>query len=152
MILRSRSLATLPTVEAGLGEGRFAWRETGKYLTKSPSLPSHLRIGYGGSRRTISLQRGSSKSKNVRFSVLVAAYKHRILPVTNSSCIGTGHPHMHPQPATAQAAGDSTHHDFLLFCRPCGARCIPAGVILIGPLSCSPRDLLKRRFTVVRNL
>src|SRR5437763_1014462 len=105
---------TSEDVEAGLGEGQFGMaEETGKYLNETAKLSHRIRIGYGEAAGQF-LSSGVIEVKYADFSVLVAAYKHRI-PVTIHLAIGTDIPHMHPA-ANGAALGDATHHDFRLFC------------------------------------
>src|SRR6266480_2754586 len=95
---------TSEDVEAGLGEGQFGMaEETGKYLNETAKLSHRIRIGYGEAAGQF-LSSGVIEVKYANFSVLVAAYKHRI-PVTIHLAIGTDIPHMHPT-ASGPALGD----------------------------------------------
>src|SRR5438309_10186644 len=106
--------STSEDVEAGLGEGQFGMaEESGEYLNEIAKLAHRIRIGYGQAAGQF-LSSGVIEVKYADFSVLVAAYKHRI-PVTIHLAIGTDIPHMHPA-ANGAALGDATHHDFRLFC------------------------------------
>src|SRR5712692_564890 len=106
--------STSEDVEAGLGEGHFGMAaETGQYINEIAKLSHRIRIGYGEAAGQY-LSSGIIEVKHVDFSVLVAAYKHRI-PVTIHLAIGTDIPHMHPA-ANGAALGDATYHDFRLFC------------------------------------
>jgi hypothetical protein len=105
---------TSEDVEAGLGSGAFGMaEETGLYLNEIAKSAARDAIGLGESAGRM-LTSGSLRVRYPQASVLIAAYRARV-PVTVHLAIGTDIPHMHPS-ADGPALGDSTHHDFRLFC------------------------------------
>jgi hypothetical protein len=140
---------TSEDVEAGIGEGRFGMaEETGKYLNEIAKLAQRIRIGYGEAAGQF-LSSGIIEVKHANFSVLVAAYEHRI-PVTIHLAIGTDIPHMHPA-ASGVALGDSTHHDFRLFCALV-QQMHPGGVYLNWGSAVLLPEVFLKAISVVRNL
>src|SRR5713101_2298156 len=86
---------TSEDVEAALGAGQFGMAaETGEYVNEIAKLAARTRVGYGEAAGQF-LSSGILDAKFSEFSVLIAAYKHRI-PVTIHLAIGTDIPHMHP--------------------------------------------------------
>src|SRR6267378_3102459 len=78
---------TSEDVEAGLGEGQFGMAaETGEYLNEIAKLAHRVRMGYGEAAGQF-LTSGILNTKFSDFSVLIAAYKHRV-PVTVHLAIG----------------------------------------------------------------
>jgi len=141
--------STSEDVEAGLGEGQFGMaEETGKYLNEIAKLSHRIRIGYGEAAGQF-LSSGVIEVKHSDFSVLVAAYKHRI-PVTIHVAIGTDIPHMHPA-ANGASLGDATHHDFLLFCALV-QQMHPGGVYLNWGSAVLLPEIFLKAVSVVRNL
>src|SRR3989441_5741198 len=140
---------TSEDVEAGLGKGQFGMaEETGKYLNEIAKLSHRIRIGYGEAAGQF-LSSGVIEVKHSDFSVLVAAYKHRI-PVTIHVAIGTDIPHMHPA-ANGAALGDATHHDFRLFCALV-EQMHPGGVYLNWGSAVLLPEIFLKAISVVRNL
>ncbi len=140
---------TSEDVEAGLGEGHFGMAaETGQYINEIAKLSHRIRIGYGEAAGQY-LSSGIIEVKHVDFSVLVAAYKHRI-PVTIHLAIGTDNPHMHPA-ANGAALGDATHHDFRLFCALV-EQMHPGGVYLNWGSAVLLPEIFLKAVSVVRNL
>ena len=140
---------TSEDVEAGIGEGRFGMaEETGKYLNEIAKLAHRIRIGYGEAAGQF-LSSGIMPVEFADWSVLVAAYKHRI-PVTVHLAIGTDIPHMHPA-AYGAALGDATHHDFRLFCALV-QQMHPGGVYLNWGSAVLLPEVFLKAVSVVRNL
>src|SRR6184192_4956657 len=140
---------TSEDVEASLGEGQFGMaEETGKHLNEIAKLSHRIRIGYGEAAGQF-LSSGVIEVKHADFSVLVAAYKHRI-PVTIHLAIGTDITHMHPA-ANGAALGDAAHHDFRLFCSLV-ERMHPGGVYLNWGSAVLLPEVFLKAVSVVRNL
>ena len=140
---------TSEDVEAGLGEGQFGMAaETGLYINEVSKLSHRIRIGYGEAAGQF-LTSGILNVKYANFSVLVAAYKHRI-PVTVHLAIGTDIPHMHPA-ANGAALGAATHHDFRLFCALI-EQMHPGGVYLNWGSAVLLPEVFLKAVSVVRNL
>jgi hypothetical protein len=140
---------TSEDVEAGIGEGQFGMAaETGQYINEIAKLSHRIRIGYGEAAGQY-LSSGIIDVKHADFSVLVAAYKHRI-PVTIHLAIGTDIPHMHPA-ANGAALGDATHHDFRLFCALV-QQMHPGGVYLNWGSAVLLPEIFLKAVSVVRNL
>ena len=140
---------TSEDVEASLGEGQFGMaEETGKYLNEIAKLAQRIRIGYGEAAGQY-LSSGIMEVKHANSSVLVAAYKHGI-PVTIHLAIGTDIPHMHPA-ASGAALGDTTHHDFRLFCALV-QQMHPGGVYLNWGSAVLLPEIFLKAVSVVRNL
>jgi hypothetical protein len=140
---------TSEDVEAGIGEGQFGMAaETGQYINEIAKLSHRIRIGYGEAAGQY-LSSGIIDVKHADFSVLLAAYKHRI-PVTIHLAIGTDIPHMHPA-ANGAALGDATHHDFRLFCALV-QQMHPGGVYLNWGSAVLLPEIFLKAVSVVRNL
>jgi len=140
---------TSEDVEAGLGEGQFGMAaETGQYINEMAKLSHRIRIGYGEAAGQF-LTSGILNVKHADFSVLVAAYKHRI-PVTIHLAIGTDIPHMH-RAADGAALGAATHHDFRLFCALV-EQMHPGGVYLNWGSAVLLPEVFLKAVSVVRNL
>jgi hypothetical protein len=140
---------TSEDVEAGIGEGQFGMAaETGQYINEIAKLSHRIRIGYGEAAGQY-LSSGILEVKHSDFSVLVAAYEHRI-PVTIHLAIGTDIPHMHPA-ANGAALGDATHHDFRLFCALV-QQMHPGGVYLNWGSAVLLPEIFLKAVSVVRNL
>ncbi|HKV64616.1 MAG TPA: hypothetical protein VJO16_22115 [Candidatus Acidoferrum sp.] len=140
---------TSEDVEAGIGEGQFGMAaETGEYINEIGKLSHRIRIGYGEAAGQY-LSSGILEVKHANFSVLMAAYKHRI-PVTIHLAIGTDIPHMHPA-ANGAALGDATHHDFRLFCALV-QQMHPGGVYLNWGSAVLLPEIFLKAVSVVRNL
>ena len=140
---------TSEDVEAGIDEGQFGMAaETGQYINEIAKLSHRIRIGYGEAAGQY-LSSGILDVKHAEYSVLVAAYKHRI-PVTIHLAIGTDISHMHPA-ANGAALGDATHHDFRLFCALV-QRMHPGGVYLNWGSAVLLPEIFLKAVSVVRNL
>ena len=140
---------TSEDVEAGIGEGQFGMAaETGQYINEIAKLSHRIRIGYGEAAGQY-LSSGIIDVKHAEYSVLVAAYKHRI-PVTIHLAIGTDISHMHPA-ANGAALGDATHHDFRLFCALV-QQMHPGGVYLNWGSAVLLPEIFLKAVSVVRNL
>jgi hypothetical protein len=140
---------TSEDVEAGIGEGRFGMAaETGEYINEIAKLSHRIRIGYGEAAGQY-LSSGIIEVKHGDFSVLVAAYKHRI-PVTIHLAIGTDIPHMHPA-ADGAALGNATYRDFRLFCALV-QQMHPGGVYLNWGSAVLLPEIFLKAISVVRNL
>ena len=140
---------TSEDVEAGLGEGQFGMaEETGRYLNEIAKLAQRIRIGYGEAAGQF-LSSGIIEVKHADYSVLVAAYKHRI-PVTIHLAIGTDIPHMHPA-ADGAALGDASYRDFRLFCALV-QQMHPGGVYLNWGSAVLLPEIFLKAVSVVRNL
>src|SRR2546429_5002990 len=140
---------TSEDVEAGIGEGQFGMaEETGQYINEFAKLSHRVRIASGDADGQF-LFSGLIEVKHADYSVIWAAYMHRI-PVTIHLAIGTDIPHMHPA-ANGAALGDATLHDFRLFCALV-EQMHPGGVYLNwGSAVLLPQIFLKA-VSVVRNL
>jgi hypothetical protein len=141
--------STSEDVEAGIGEGQFGMaEETGNYLNEISKLSQRIRIGYGEAAGQF-LSSGIIDVKHADYSILVAAYKHRI-PITIHLAIGTDIPHMHPT-ADGAALGHATHHDFRLFCALV-QQMHPGGVYLNWGSAVLLPEIFLKAVSVVRNL
>jgi hypothetical protein len=141
--------STSEDVEAGIGEGQFGMaEETGNYLNEISKLSQRIRIGYGEAAGQF-LSSGIIDVKHADYSILVAAYKHRI-PITIHLAIGTDIPHMHPA-ADGAALGHATHHDFRLFCALV-QQMHPGGVYLNWGSAVLLPEIFLKAVSVVRNL
>jgi hypothetical protein len=140
---------TSEDVEAGLGAGAFGMaEETGQYLNEIAKLAYRIRIGYGEAAGQF-LTSGLLDAKHAAFSVLVAAYKHRI-PITVHLAIGTDIPHMH-KAANGAELGAATHNDFRLFCALV-QKMHPGGVYLNWGSAVLLPEVFLKAVSVVRNL
>jgi hypothetical protein len=140
---------TSEDVESGIGDGQFGMaEETGKYLNEIAKLAQRIRIGYGEAAGQF-LSSGIIEVKQADYSVLVAAYEHRI-PVTVHLAIGTDIPHMHST-ADGAALGDATHRDFRLFCALV-QQMHPGGVYLNWGSAVLLPEVFLKAISVVRNL
>src|SRR5713226_762761 len=140
---------TSEDVEAGLGAGQFGMaEETGEYLNEIAKLAYRVRMGYGEAAGQF-LSSGILNTKFSDFSVLIAAYQHRV-PVTIHLAIGTDIPHIHPA-VDGAALGAATHYDFRLFCAL--VRQMHSGGVYLnwGSAVLLPEVFLKA-VSVVRNL
>jgi hypothetical protein len=141
--------STSEDVEAGIGEGQFGMaEEPGNYLNEISKLSQRIRIGYGEAAGQF-LSSGIIEVKHADYSILVAAYKHRI-PITIHLAIGTDIPHMHPA-ADGAALGHATHHDFRLFCALV-QQMHPGGVYLNWGSAVLLPEIFLKAVSVVRNL
>ncbi len=141
--------STSEDVEAGLGAGQFGMaEETGEYLNEIAKLAYRVRMGYGEAAGQF-LSSGILNTKFSDFSVLIAAYQHRV-PVTIHLAIGTDIPHIHPA-VDGAALGAATHYDFRLFCAL--VRQMHSGGVYLnwGSAVLLPEVFLKA-VSVVRNL
>jgi hypothetical protein len=140
---------TSEDVEAGLRAGQFGMaEETGKYLNEIAKLAQRIRMGYGEAAGQL-LTSGILDTRFSDFSVLIAAYKHRV-PVTVHLAIGTDIPHMHPA-ADGAALGSATHYDFRLFCALV-RQMHPGGVYLNWGSAVLLPEVFLKAVSVVRNL
>src|SRR6266446_5227905 len=140
---------TSEDVEAALGAGQFGMAaETGEYVNEIAKLAARTRVGYGEAAGQF-LSSGILDAKFSEFSVLIAAYKHRI-PVTIHVAIGTDIPHMHPA-ADGSALGAATHRDFRLF-SALVQQMHPGGVYLNWGSAVLLPEVFLKAVSVVRNL
>jgi hypothetical protein len=140
---------TSEDVDAGLRAGQFGMaEETGKYLNEIAKLAQRIRTGYGEAAGQF-LTSGILNTKFSDFSVLIAAYKHRV-PVTVHVAIGTDIPHMHPA-VDGAALGSATHYDFRLFCALV-RQMHPGGVYLNWGSAVLLPEVFLKAVSVVRNL
>src|SRR5216683_1776052 len=140
---------TSEDVEAGLGAGQFGMAaETGEYVNEIAKLAARTRVGYGEAAGQF-LSSGILDAKFSEFSVLIAAYKHRI-PVTIHVAIGTDIPHMHPA-ADGSALGAATHRDFRLF-SALVQQMHPGGAYLNWGSAVLLPEIFLKAVSVVRNL
>ena len=139
---------TSEDVEAVLPDGRFgAAEETGREMNLAIAEGSQQDLGMGEAlgRRLESL----AKREFAQHSVLLGAYQAAI-PVTVHVAVGTDTPHTHPH-VDAAAIGETTLHDFQLFCSL--ARKLDEGGLYLnlGSAVVLPEVFLKA-VSVVRNL
>ena len=140
---------TSEDVDAGLRAGQFGMaEETGKYLNEIAKLAQRIRTGYGEAAGQF-LTSDILNTKFSDFSVLIAAYKHRV-PVTVHLAIGTDIPHMHPA-VDGAALGSATHYDFRLFCALV-RQMHPGGVYLNWGSAVVLPEVFLKAISVVRNL
>jgi len=141
---------TSEDVEAGLRAGQFGMaEETGKYLNEIAKLAYRVRMGYGEAAGQFLTSGILNNTKFSDFSVLIAAYKHRV-PVTVHLAIGTDIPHMHPG-VDGAALGSATHYDFRLFCALV-QQMHPGGVYLNWGSAVLLPEVFLKAVSVVRNL
>src|SRR6267143_304124 len=139
---------TSEDVDAGLRAGQFGMaEETGKYLNEIAKLAQRIRTGYGEAAGQF-LTSDILNTKFSDFSVLIAAYKHRV-PVTVHLAIGTDIPHMHPA-VDGAALGSATHYDFRLFCALV-RQMHPGGVYLNWGSAVLLPEVFLKAVSVVRN-
>jgi hypothetical protein len=139
---------TSEDVDAGLRAGQFGMaEETGKYLNEIAKLAQRIRMGYGEAAGQF-LTSGILNTKFSDFSVLIAAYEHRV-PVTVHLAIGTDIPHMHPT-VDGAALGSATHYDFRLFCALV-RQMHPGGVYLNWGSAVLLPEVFLKAVSVVRN-
>ena len=143
---------TSEEVEEQIGEGRFGMaRETGEYMNAAISAAAENNLGLGeGLGRFIA--NGSKKGIEFQLSaisILAESYARKI-PVTVHVAIGTDIIHAHPQ-TSARALGETTYHDFRLFCSM--TRELDSGGVYlnVGSAVVLPEVFLKA-VSVVRNL
>jgi hypothetical protein len=140
---------TSEDVEATLGAGTFGMAaETGDYLNQIAKVAERTRIGYGEAAGQF-LTNGVIEAKHAAYSVLAAAYQHRI-PITIHLAIGTDIPHMHPT-VNGAALGTATLHDFRLFCALV-KEMHPGGVYLNWGSAVVLPEVFLKAVSVVRNL
>jgi hypothetical protein len=144
--------ATSEEVEDQIGQGRFGMaRETGEYINSGieEAAADHIGLGEGLGRF---ITNGTKKNLAFRYqpiSILAEAYSLKI-PVTVHVAIGTDIIHAHPQ-ASGIALGETTYHDFQLFCSM-AKELDGGGVYLnVGSAVVLPEVFLKA-VSVVRNL
>src|SRR5229473_731026 len=141
--------STSEDVEAGLGAGQFGMaEETGEYLNEIAKLAYRVRMGYSEAAGQF-LSSGILNTKFSDFSVLIAAYQHRV-PVTIHLAIGTDIPHIHPA-VDGAALGAATHYDFRLFCALV-RQMHPGGVYLNWGSAVLLPEVFLKAVSVVRNL
>lgn len=144
--------ATSEEVEEQLTDGRFGMaRETGEYMNAAVGQADANGIGMGeglgqfiveGGKKDIAFRYGAA-------SILAEAYSRKI-PVTVHVAIGTDIIHAHPK-ASGKALGETTYHDFRLFCTM-AKELDSGGVYLnVGSAVVLPEVFLKA-VSVVRNL
>ena len=143
---------TSEEVKEQIGEGRFGMaRETGEYMNAAINAAAENSIGLGeGLGRFIT--NGSEKGIDFQhspMSILAESYARKI-PVTVHVAIGTDIIHAHPQ-TSAKALGETTYHDFRLFCGM--TRELDGGGVYlnVGSAVVLPEVFLKA-VSVVRNL
>jgi hypothetical protein len=143
---------TSEEVEEQIGEGRFGMaRETGEYMNAAINAAAENSNGLGeGLGRFIA--NGSEKGIDFQhspMSILAESYARKI-PVTVHVAIGTDIIHAHPQ-TSAKALGETTYHDFRLFCGM--TRELDGGGVYlnVGSAVVLPEVFLKA-VSVVRNL
>ena len=143
---------TSEEVEEQIGEGRFGMaRETGEYMNAAINAAAENSNGLGeGLGRFIA--NGSEKGIDFQhspMSILAESYARKI-PVTVHVAIGTDIIHAHPQ-TSAKALGETTYHDFRLFCAM--TRELDGGGVYlnVGSAVVLPEVFLKA-VSVVRNL
>jgi hypothetical protein len=140
---------TSEDVGAGLRAGQFGMaEETGNYLNEIAKLAYRVRMGYGEAAGQF-LTSGILDAKFSDFSVLIAAYKHRV-PVTVHLAIGTDIPHMHPA-VDGAALGSATLYDFRLFCALV-RQMHPSGIYLNWGSAVLLPEVFLKAVSVVRNL
>jgi hypothetical protein len=126
-------------------------RETGEYMNAAINTAGDNGIGLGeGLGRFIS-NRGDKgiEFQHSAMSILAEAHARKI-PVTVHVAIGTDIIHTHPQ-TSAKALGETTYHDFRLFCS-LAKELDGGGVYLnVGSAVVLPEVFLKA-VSVVRNL
>ncbi|HMD32816.1 MAG TPA: hypothetical protein VKG84_12960 [Candidatus Acidoferrales bacterium] len=132
-----------------LGSGKFGMaHETGLYLNEAAVGAARGGIGLGEAAGKL-LSNRRMKARYPQHSLLVAAYAARI-PVTVHLAIGTDTPHMHPS-ADGASLGQSTHHDFRLFCALV-QKMQPGGVYLNWGSAVLLPEIFLKAVSVVRNL
>jgi hypothetical protein len=143
---------TSEEVDEQIGEGRFGMaRETGEYMNGAINAAAADGIGLGeGLGRFIA--RGSETGiafQHRSMSILSEAQALRI-PVTVHVAVGTDTIHAHPQ-ASGKALGETTWHDFRLFCSL--IRDLDSGGVYlnVGSAVVLPEVFLKA-VSVIRNL
>ena len=140
---------TSEDVDARLGSGQFGMAdETGEYINEIAKIAARLRIGYGEAAGQF-LSSGFRDAPFANFSVLAAAYQHRI-PVTVHVAIGTDTPHMH-RAADPASIGAATHRDFRLLCALV-RQMHPQGVYLNWGSAVILPEVFLKAVSVVRNL
>ncbi len=144
--------ATSEEVEEQLTDGRFGMaRETGEYMNAAVEQANTNGIGMGEGLGQFIAEGGKNgvAFRNGDASILAEAYSRRI-PVTVHVAIGTDIIHAHPE-ASGQALGETTYHDFRLFCTM-AKELDSGGVYLnVGSAVVLPEVFLKA-VSVVRNL
>jgi hypothetical protein len=143
---------TSEDVEGQIDDGRFGMaRETGEYMNAAIESAATDKIGLGeGLGRYIERsQEGGIAFAHRSASILAEAYVRKI-PLTVHVALGTDIIHAHPQ-ASGSWTGQTSHHDFRLFCAM--IRQIDGGGIYIntGSAVVLPEVFLKA-VSVVRNL
>ena len=140
--------ATSEDVEAVLPDGRFgSAEETGREM--NAALAEGARQGWGaGESLGYSLDR-LARPDCAPFCLLLQAWRRRI-PVTVHVAVGADTPHTHPG-ADGGVIGQTTHHDFRLFCSL--VRGLDRGGVYlnVGSAVVLPEVFLKA-VSVVRNL
>jgi hypothetical protein len=140
---------TSEDVEAGIAAGKFGMaEETGRSMNEMAKLAHRVRIGYGEAAGQY-LSSGILAPKFEEYSVLMAAYRHRV-PVTVHLAIGTDITHMHPG-ADGVALGAATFHDFRLFCALV-EKMDASGVFLNWGSAVILPEIFLKAVSVVRNL
>jgi hypothetical protein len=144
--------ATSEEVEEQIGEGRFGMaQETGQYMNAATEKAALNSIGMGESlgRFIAEGEREGILFPHRQASVLAEAYTRKI-PVTVHVAIGTDTIHAHPA-TSGSALGQSTYHDFRLFCTM--TRELDSGGVYlnVGSAVVLPEVFLKA-VSVVRNL
>jgi hypothetical protein len=143
---------TSEEVEEQIGAGRFGMaRETGEYMNAAIEAAAMAGIGLGeGFGRFIANgEKNGIAYQHRPMSILSEAYNRKV-PVTVHVAIGTDIIHAHPQ-ASGKALGETTYHDFRLFCTMAG-ELDGGGVYLnVGSAVVLPEVFLKA-VSIVRNL
>ena len=140
---------TSEDVEAGIGAGKFGMaQETGQSINEMAKLAHRVRIGYGEAAGQY-LSSGILQPKYEQYSVLMAAYKHRV-PVTVHLAVGTDITHVHPG-ADGAALGAATFYDFRLFCALV-EKMDAGGVFLNWGSAVVLPEIFLKAVSVVRNL
>jgi len=143
---------TSEEVEDQIGQGRFGMaRETGEYMNAAiqQGAASGVGLGEGLGRFIAAGAKEGILFQYLPMSILADAYALKV-PVTVHVAIGTDIIHAHPQ-ASGQSLGETTYHDFRLFCSM--ARELDAGGVYlnVGSAVVLPEVFLKA-VTVIRNL
>ncbi|MDA8164424.1 MAG: hypothetical protein M0017_05265 [Desulfobacteraceae bacterium] len=137
---------TSEEVEQVIGSGAFgAARETGETINEAIRRGAEAGIGLGQALGEHLLER---KLPYNQLSLLATARKLGV-PVTVHVAVGTDIVHIHPS-ANGAAIGQTSHHDFRVFCRLVSE--LEGGAYLnVGSAVLLPEVFLKA-LTVVRNL
>ncbi|MBI4471033.1 MAG: hypothetical protein HY646_00085 [Acidobacteria bacterium] len=144
--------STSEEVEEQIGEGRFGMaRETAEYMNAAIETGAADSIGMGEALGRL-VSRGEEAGISFAHrsaSLLAEAYAQKV-PVTVHVAIGTDIIHAHPE-ASGKALGETTYHDFRLFCTMTKELDGGGVYINVGSAVVLPEVFLKA-VSVVRNL